>query len=1147
MQLTRLRLAGFKSFVEPTDLRIESGLTGIVGPNGCGKSNLVEALRWVMGESAARQMRASELDDVIFAGTAARAARNYAEVALAIDNQDGLAPPPYRDQPLIEVVRRLPRGGASGYRINGRSARARDVKQLLADAATGARSTAIVAQGQIGAFVAAKPTERRGVLEEAAGVAGLYSRRQEAETRLRAAESNLERLEDVLSAMGAQRQALEKQARHARRYRKLQQQAREAELALFALRWQSAALAEAEAERAVRSARLGEEESARAAAHAAKLHADAATALPALRKAEAEAAARWQRLAVERDAHQQEAKRVAAEQEQVAARIVSLQGDLDREASLAAEAAAALDALAKEARQLEADAATGAASGRTLQAAVERCQDALSRAEAVAEAAGKALAAANADRNAAGRQKRDAETRLASLTRQREQAARDHAAAAGSLPADEAIEAANQAATLARRARNAVQGELAKARDAEASSETVATQASELRQAAERTRLQCKTEADTLRKVLSGVRAPLLDLLTVRPGYEQALAAALGDDIAADLDTAKPLHWRGGLDQPNQRLPEDCACLSDFVQAPGALMPRLSQIGVAPDPLTAASLAKALKPGQRLVTRYGGLWRWDGYTALPGAPTAAAQRLEQRNRLAALDKEQKAADAALEAATVEAQAAAKARSVAVQARNQARDRLRAAEGALAKADQQASQLSQARAVGLSRVQTLADSVQRLTAECEEWGTTLDQADRTLAALASPAAVEAAAGEARAAVARAREDWLAARSTFDRHTQIAAARLKRQEAIQHETESWQRRANDRHSAALSERLSAEQARAALLAVRPTELEAEVARLADILVDAEAGRRVAADRLVQGEAVLADCEKGQKTAEAEAAATREARILADSTLAQMRQASQNLAERIGERLALTPAQLPEVDESADAESLEQRVLRLQREREGLGTVNLLADEEITALEARLATLIAERDDLTAAIAKLRRGIGDLNRNAREKLLAAFESVNRHFGRLFTRLFGGGEAQLRLVGHDDPLEAGLEVFACPPGKKPQALTALSGGERALTAVALLFAAFLTNPAPICVLDEVDAPLDDANVDRLCRLIEEIADEAGTRFLCITHHRLTMARMDRLYGVTMEERGVSRLVSVDLRQADSFRQPRQSMRAAE
>jgi chromosome segregation protein len=294
-------------------------------------------------------------------------------------------------------------------------------------------------------------------------------------------------------------------------------------------------------------------------------------------------------------------------------------------------------------------------------------------------------------------------------------------------------------------------------------------------------------------------------------------------------------------------------------------------------------------------------------------------------------------------------------------------------------------------------------------------------------------------------------------------------------------------------------------------------------------------------------LAECERSLKAAETAAMSAREARIRADAAHDHARQASLNLAERIGERLSLAPAQLPAPDVDANAEALEQRLSRLQREREGLGTVNLLADEEITELEQRLATLIAERDDLTTAIAKLRRGIGDLNRNAREKLLAAFESVNHHFGRLFTRLFGGGEAQLQLVGHDDPLEAGLEVFACPPGKKPQALTALSGGERALTAVALLFAAFLTNPAPICVLDEVDAPLDDANVDRLCRLIEEIADEAGTRFLCITHHRLTMARMDRLYGVTMEERGVSRLVSVDLRQADSFRDAKAPMRAAE
>ena len=1147
MHLSRLRLAGFKSFVEPTELRIESGLTGIVGPNGCGKSNLVEALRWVMGESAARHMRATELDDVIFAGTAARAARNFAEVALALDNQQGDAPPPYQDQAQIEVVRRLPRGGSSAYRINGRAARARDVKQLLADAATGARSTAIVAQGQIGAFVAAKPTERRGVLEEAAGVAGLYSRRQEAESRLRAADANLNRLEDVLSTLDTQRQGLEKQARQARRYRKLQEQMREAEQALLALRWQAAADAEAEAKKAAAAARQAEETAARESAHAAKLQADAAAALPGLRKAEADAAAAWQRLSIERDRKSEEAKRVAREQEQVAARIASLEGDLAREAALAEEAAAALTALAEEAAGLKAEQSAAGAQAEPLKAAVEEARSALAAAEAEAEAAGNRLAAAEAERKAAERTRQEAESRLANLSHQVEQAAKNHAAAAQELPSDEAIAAANSAAAEARRTRNALQEAQARAREAEGEADREATKANEHRLAADRQRLELKTEAETLGKILSGVKAPLLDLLQVEPGYEQALAAALGDDIAADLDTAKPLHWRDGLDEPDQALPPDCDCLSRHVQAPAALAPRLSQIGIAPDPLTAAAMAPALKPGQRLVTRYGGLWRWDGYTALPGAPTAAAQRLEQRNRLAGLTKKLKAADTALSDATAAAAKAKATRDQAQAERNRVRERLRAADGALAKADQDAARLSQARAVGASKVQSLAETVQRLASEREEWQQRLQHATDTLANLADPAAAQAAVAEARATVASARDAWLAAREAHDRHAQATAARSKRLETITRERAGWQRRASDEHGAALRQRLAAEQNRAAELADRPAAIAADLERLDDLLIDAEAGRRVAADQLATAEATLAERDRALKAAESAAADARENRIRASSALEQSQQATAYLADRIAERLSLTPHQLPPPPPDAKPSDLEHRMARLQRERDGLGTVNLLADEEITALDEQLATLTAERDDLIAAIAKLRRGIGDLNRNAREKLLAAFDSVNGHFGRLFTRLFGGGEAQLRLVGDDDPLEAGLEVFACPPGKKPQALTALSGGERALTAVALLFAAFLTNPAPICVLDEVDAPLDDANVDRLCRLIEEIADEAGTRFLCITHHRLTMARMDRLYGVTMEERGISRLVSVDLRQADSFRQMQLPLQAAE
>ena len=1149
MQITRLRLAGFKSFVEPTELRIEPGLTGVVGPNGCGKSNLVEALRWAMGESAAKRMRASELEDVIFAGTAARPARNFAEVALALDNQAGKAAPPYHGQPVVEVVRRLPRGGSSSYRVNGRAARARDVQQMLADASTGARSTAIVAQGQIGEFVAAKPTDRRGLLEEAAGVAGLYSRRKEAETRLKAAETNLERLEDVLATLATQRQSLEKQARQARRYRKLQEQAKEVEAQLFAVRWQVVAEQERKAKLAVREAEAAQEAAVRAAAHAAKLQADAASALPEKRKEEAAAAAVWQRLAVERDAKKSESLRVAEEQKQVAARIASLESDITREITLAAEAAEAIKILQAEAADLEQQGQDAGRAGEELAASLTVKEQSLKNAEMAADQTARALATAQAERKAAERAKADAESRLQALTRQIEKASNDLREATASLPSETAIAEAQQAATDTRRARDREQEALTGLREAEAAAEAAAKAAEDKRREADRARLKLATEVETLRKLLAspGNDAPLLAHLSAAPGYEAALAAALGDDVAADLDTAKPLHWRDGVVPAATDTPENCEPLAAHVQAPAALAASLAQVFVAPDDAATETLASGLKPGQRLVTKAGGLWRWDGYTARAGAPTAGAQRLAQQNRVAALADDLAAADRALAALAEESAGAAAAHSTAQQQRQQVREALKNADSDLARADMTLNRLTQARALGESKLQAQKDTAERLEADRQAFEAQLAEAARTLEQADRPEALEASVIKARAEAADARVAWLAARDSHDQHVRAAKARTDRLAAIARDIAGWERRASAEQRQSLEARLTQEQARAAELAEKPAQLELALASLHDALVDAEANRRVAADKLVEAETAQADRDRELRAAEAAAAEANATRIRTEAAHEQAQQAARNMVERLAERLSLTPQQLPEVADGVNADDLEQRLARLEREQMVLGDVNLRADKEIDELEERLTTLTAEKEDLTVAIAKLRRGIGDLNKNARQKLLEAFETVNGHFERLFTRLFGGGEAQLRLVGDDDPLEAGLEVYACPPGKKPQALTALSGGERALTAVALLFAAFLTNPAPICVLDEVDAPLDDANVDRLCAMIEEIADEAGTRFLVITHHRLTMARMDRLYGVTMEERGVSHLVSVDLRQADLFRKTSPALRAAE
>ncbi|MDP7601066.1 MAG: chromosome partitioning protein ParA, partial [Rhodospirillales bacterium] len=308
-------------------------------------------------------------------------------------------------------------------------------------------------------------------------------------------------------------------------------------------------------------------------------------------------------------------------------------------------------------------------------------------------------------------------------------------------------------------------------------------------------------------------------------------------------------------------------------------------------------------------------------------------------------------------------------------------------------------------------------------------------------------------------------------------------------------------------------------------------------------AEKTRKDAADRLAEAETKLADADRNLREAEAKLATIREQRVRAEAAVEQAKQASEALIERMEDRLSCGPEALRELSgiakdaEMPKLETAEKRVERLLRERENMGPVNLRAETEAQELKEQIETLTTEREDLLKAIDKLRRGINDLNREGRKRLLTSFEEVDKHFQELFVRLFGGGRAHLELVESDDPLEAGLEIMASPPGKRLQVLSLLSGGEQALTALSLLFAVFLTNPAPICVLDEVDAPLDDANVDRFCTLVDELAHSLSTRFLVITHHRMTMARMDRLYGVTMGEQGVSQLVSVDLGEAIELR----------
>jgi chromosome segregation protein len=667
--------------------------------------------------------------------------------------------------------------------------------------------------------------------------------------------------------------------------------------------------------------------------------------------------------------------------------------------------------------------------------------------------------------------------------------------------------------------------------------------------AAETAVARCGAESAALRELLSTERIgdlpPIVDSIDADPGFETALGAALGDDLSAPLSDDAPLRWRSLPPLASSwPLPGGVVTLARHVRAPEALTRRLSQIGLAADAAEGARLQPILLPGQRLVTRDGGLWRWDGYSVASGTPTAAAVRLKQRNRLTELESERMSAESGRTEAAQRRDAARVAAEAAIRLDREAREAVARALDRLAEAKMVQSVLSQRLAAMASRLSALSERADRLKDDRMEAEEHLLAAETILVAIGDLSDALAEAAHRRAEVADGRVGLIAARAERDRLVSAQDERRRRLTQIDADRRSWHDRSEGavRRIAALTERRRQAQSDLERLSTRPAELAALRAEALDSIQGAEAARNIAGDALAAAEAALADADRRLRNAERDLAESRESRVRSEAAAAQAEEAKRRLAEEIRARLEIPPERVleladldPEQAPSAP-EELAHKHERLVREREAIGPVNLRAEDEMRELDQQIEGLKNERNDLVQAISRLRHGIYELNREGRERLLASFDKVNDHFSSLFTRLFGGGKAFLKLTDSDDPLEAGLEIMASPPGTRMQILSLLSGGETTLTALALLFAVFLTNPAPICVLDEADAALDDANVDRFCTLLDDIVKETGTRFIVITHHRMTMARMDRLYGVTMAERGVSQLVTVDLRQAEAI-----------
>ncbi len=1148
MKLTRLRLLGFKSFVEPTDFLIEPGLTGVVGPNGCGKSNLVEALRWVMGETSHKSLRAADMDDVIFAGTNTRPGRNHAEVAIHIDNSARKAPAEFNEHEALDVSRRIQRDCGSTYRINGREVRARDVHILFADASTGSRSPSMVHQGRIGEIIQAKPEQRRRVLEEAAGISGLHARRHEAELRLRAAEHNLERLEEVINQLATQIDALKRQARQAVRYRAVAQQVRKAEASLFHLRWVAANAELVEAERAKSSAMLLVAKRTGEQAEASKRQTIAAAELPALREAEAKAAAALQRLTAARDALEREEARARDRMAELDRRLVQLGEDIERERRLADDAASALARLAAEENALLQETKATEEQRTSIAGCLAQAEATLSASEKNFDALTGTLADLTARRHAFENAVREHDDRLDRL-------ADDTAAVEAELKQLAEAEHADVAALA--EAAAATQASLVVAEAAALHAEAAhsgARQALDVARAplaeAERRAQRLDTEAKTLARLLhidtKNLWPAVIDDLSVEKGFEAALGAALGDDLEAPIDPTAPMRWGGAsIDPADPALPAGVEALADHVKAPGELARRLLQIGLVTRE-EAARLVPMLKPGQRLVSRDGDLWRWDGFAVAANAPTGAARRLAGKNRLADIEAELQAARHEVEtkqqavnlaeaevASTAEAETSARSSWRALQHEaDSARDRY-------VEAERQASR-------NAARLSALGEAMARLSTSRDETLAARVEAEHGLSSLPPAAETEAQLVRVRAAIENERAQLAEARAqsqALAREAEIAARRLA---AICADREGWR----ERHDGTASQIKT--------LAARVEEARSERAELEDAprifgekrlgligeIETAEAGRRAATDRLAEGESALAEADRNARAALEAMAGAREEAARAQERFEGDKRRLTDVAHEIREMLEVEPAEVAMLAGIAPGKELpavadvEANLERLRRDRERLGAVNLRAEEELREVEAQHGSLAAERDDLVEAIKRLRQGIQNLNREARERLLSSFELVDKHFKHLFGELFGGGTAELQLIESEDPLEAGLEIIAKPPGKKPATLSLLSGGEQALTALALIFAVFLTNPAPICVLDEVDAPLDDHNIERFCDLLDEMTRSTDTRFVIITHNPITMARMNRLYGVTMAERGISQLVSVDLEGAVKLRE---------
>ena len=855
MEFKKIQLLGFKSFAERTTFLLEKGLTGIVGPNGCGKSNIVESLRWCMGETSAKSMRGSGMEDVIFSGTSNKPSKNIAEVSVNLSNNDNDGPNQYKEVEEIEVRRKIEKDKGSKFYINDKEVRAKDAQMFFADLSTGAHSPSIISQGRIGGLVTAKPGDRRAILEEAAGIAGLHVRRHEAELRLSAAENNLKRADELRKQQERQLSNLQKQAEEATKYKVISEEIKKIEAGLYFLRLKDIDK-EIKLENEINKEAENEVKSFGEKLDTIEKNTIIATEkVTPIRERNIENLSRIQRLNLEIKSIDEENERISAEISNIKNSLNTIDEDIDREKSIV------IDANSNEKR----------------------------------------------------------------LKQEK-------------------------------------------------------TELIEIDSKYYETEKKSNEDLDSSKIKLNNEQEKVEEILNTLSSENLKKNVQIIDDVRSEMDKLQDLIKNNILDEAH-RIIENCKINLSFL---------IQSIKLNEDNEKISKLGKKNELIKKLQEEYADIYSKN--------QSIKKESIKRNERIKTIEK-----------------------------------------------------------------------------ESESWKKLLTNSEKMVIQLTE------------------RKNKLI----------LNLSNLEKQPQAQAEKKGQ-----------ISENL-----------------------------------RISENEKIQNEKVIEDLDNEINRLRNEMNSTKESSIeirerkaSSGATVEGLNKRRNDLLDRVDQELVLNENNLLEFsnleleDEFPDAVTQEELLDKKKRDREKLGSVNLRADEETSKYENEIKKMEQDRQDLATAIIKLKEGIAELNQKGREKLLEAFEKVNRKFNEVYTKLFNGGNAKLELVDSDDPLDAGLEMLVSPPGKRLQSITLLSGGEQALTALSLIFAVFLTNPAPICVLDEVDAPLDDANVTRFCNLLDELTKITSTKFIIVTHHALTMSKMDRLYGVTMPEKGISQLVAVDLQKAESM-----------